>query len=167
MELEEALVAAISYEERIRDVYREAAQAVSDPVGRRVLKALGDDEQKHVDYLSERLEHWRQSGRLEVTRLESAIPPRQVIEEEAKKHAQTLPGDSRGDEKQILSRALRVEVETSAFYRRMVEEMPGEAGELFAGFLEIEERHIAAVEAELDYLSGTGYWLGIKEFDME
>jgi len=167
MELEEALVAAIAYEERIRDVYREGAQAVSDPVGRRVLETLGDDEQKHVDYLEEWLDRWRESGRIEAAKLESAIPPRRVIEEEARKHAHTLPGTPRGDEKQILSRALRVEVETSAFYRRMVEEMSGEAAELFAGFLEIEDRHIAAVEAELDYLSGTGYWFGIKEFDME
>ena len=167
MELEEALVAAIAYEEKIRDVYREAAREVSDPVGRGILKALGDDEQTHIDYLEERLDRWRKSGRLQVDKLKSAIPPRSVIEAEARKHADTLPDNARGDEKQVLSRALRVEVETSDFYRRMVDEMSGEAAELFAGFLEIEDRHIAAVEAELDYYSQTGYWLGFKEFDME
>ncbi len=167
MELEEAIVTAIAYEEKIRDVYREAAGAVADPVGRGILTALGDDEQRHVDYLHERLGRWRRNGRLELEKLESAVPSRKVIEEEAERHAQTLPDDARGDEKQVLSRALQVEVETSDFYRRMVDEMPGEAGELFAGFLEIEDRHIAAVQAELDYYSRTGYWFGIKEFDME
>lgn len=167
MKLEEALVAAIGYEERIRDVYRDAAERVTDPVGRNILQALGDDEQRHVDFLRERLEHWRTTGRLDVKALKSAIPPREVLEQEAQKHADTLPGNPRGDEKQVLSRALQVEVETSAFYRDMVQEMSGEVRDLFSGFLEIEERHVAAVQAELDYYSRTGYWFGIKEFDME
>ncbi len=167
MQLEEALVTAISYEEKIRDVYRESAKAVSDPLGRKLLEALGDDEQRHVDYLTDRLEIWRKTGRLQVEKLKSAIPPRKIIEKEAKKHAGTLPENPHGDEKQILSRALQVELETSDFYRKMVSEIPGEARDLFAGFLEIEDRHIAAVENELDYYSRTGYWMGIKEFDME
>ena len=37
----------------------------------------------------------------------------------------------------------------------------------FARFLEIEENHIAAVQAELDYITNTGYWFDFKEFDME
>jgi hypothetical protein len=38
---------------------------------------------------------------------------------------------------------------------------------MFARFLEIEERHIAAVQMQLDYLTKTGYWFDRKEFDME
>jgi rubrerythrin len=167
MNLEDALGAAIEYEEKIRDVYREAAEAVSDPVGRGLLQALGDDEQGHLDYLTDRLKHWRETGRLEARIPKSVVPPREVIEKQARRHADTLPVDARGDEKQVLSRALRVEVETSDFYRKMTEEMSGEAKELFRGFQEIEDRHIAAVQIELDYYSRTGYWMGIKEFDME
>jgi rubrerythrin len=167
MNLEEALVAAIDYERKIRDVYREAAEAVSDPVGRRLLQALGDDEQSHMDYLLDRLNHWRRTGRLEAKPPESVVPRREVIEEQARRHADTLPTDARGDEKQVLSRALRVEIETSDFYRKMAGEMSGEAQALFRGFLEIEDRHVAAVQIELDYHSRTGYWMGIKEFDME
>jgi rubrerythrin len=167
MQLEEALVTAVSYEERLRDVYREGALLISDPLGRKVLQTLGDDEQRHVDYLKSCLENWRKSGRIDVEKLESAVPPREVIEKEARRHSGTLPGNPHGDEKQILSRALQVETETSDFYRRMAQEMTGEARDLFGGFLDIEDRHIAAVEAELDYYSRTGYWMGIKEFDME
>ncbi|MFO7783525.1 MAG: ferritin family protein [Thermodesulfobacteriota bacterium] len=167
MELEEALVTAISYEEKIRDVYRESMEAVSDPLGRKILGLLGDDEQRHVDYLRDQLELWRKTGRIEVEKLESAIPPREIIEEEARRHADTLPDNPHGDEKQILSRALQVEIESSDFYRKMARDMSGEARDLFSGFLEVEDRHIAAVETELDYYSRTGYWMGIKEFDME
>jgi hypothetical protein len=38
---------------------------------------------------------------------------------------------------------------------------------MFARFLEIEAGHIAIVQAELDYISHTGYWFDFKEFDME
>jgi len=67
----------------------------------------------------------------------------------------------------ILSRALKAEVETSSFYQNMVNEMSDEGQKMFARFLEIEENHIAAVQAELDYITKTGYWFDFKEFDME
>jgi rubrerythrin len=66
-----------------------------------------------------------------------------------------------------LKRALAAEKETSAFYRKMVAEMPEERRQLFARFLEIEEGHVAIVEAELDAVSGFGFWFGMKEFDLE
>ena len=75
--------------------------------------------------------------------------------------------DDRKDEKQMLSKALKAEIETSNFYRQMVAELADEGQKMFARFLEIEEGHINAVQAELDYLSHTGYWLDFKEFDME
>jgi hypothetical protein len=45
--------------------------------------------------------------------------------------------------------------------------MTDEGQKMFARFLEIEENHIAAVQAELDYITNTGYWFDFKEFDME
>jgi rubrerythrin len=67
----------------------------------------------------------------------------------------------------MLSKALQVEVETSAFYRKLVQEMEGDARTMFARFLEIEDGHIAVVQAELDYISQTGFWFDFQEFDME
>ena len=49
----------------------------------------------------------------------------------------------------------------------MVNEMTDEGQKMFSRFLEIEENHIAAVQAELDYITHTGYWFDFKEFDME
>jgi rubrerythrin len=67
----------------------------------------------------------------------------------------------------MLSKALQVEVETSAFYRQLVGKMTGDARAMFARFQEIEDGHIAAVQAELDYISHTGFWFDFQEFDME
>jgi len=48
----------------------------------------------------------------------------------------------------------------------MVAEMKDEGRKMFARFVEIENGHIDMVQAELDYISGTGYWFDFKEFDM-
>ncbi len=167
MTLEEAIKTAIEYEIRVRDLYRESAEKASDPVGRRIFQALGDDEQLHVDYLKSRLEIWQATGKLKVEKLESVIPSRETITREVGKLEERMARDDLKDEKQMLSKALKVEVETSNFYQKMVDEMSGEGRQMFARFLEIEDAHINAVQAELDYISKTGYWFDFKEFDME
>ncbi|MBU0987913.1 MAG: hypothetical protein KKH68_11750 [Proteobacteria bacterium] len=167
MTLEEAIKTAIEYEIRVRDLYYEAAAKVSDAVGKRIFQALGDDEQHHVDYLMSRLDIWQKTGKLKLEKLESTIPSRETIARSVGKLQERLAKDDRKDEKQMLSKALRTEVETSDFYQKMVDEMSGEGRQMFARFLEIEEGHITAVQIELDYLTKTGYWFDFKEFDME
>ena len=66
----------------------------------------------------------------------------------------------------MLTKALKLEQETSDFYRRMVAEL-GEDGVLFKPFLEIEEGHEAIVQAELDYLNKTGHFFDFQEFNLE
>jgi len=67
----------------------------------------------------------------------------------------------------MLSKALKMEIETSAFYSQLIADMPLQEKQIFAPFLEIENNHIDAVQFELDYISKTGYWFDFKEFDME
>jgi len=167
MTLEEAIKTAIDYEKRIRDIYRDAAERVSEPAGKRTLQMLCDDEQYHVDYLKERLELWQKTGELSAEKLVSTIPSMEVISSEMEKMSDQMSKKYRRGEVEILSEALKVEVETSNFYRKMVDEMSDEGQQMFARFLEIENNHIAAVQAELDYLTKTGYWFDFKEFDME
>jgi len=67
----------------------------------------------------------------------------------------------------LLKRALDVEVETSAFYARVVEELPPEGRTLFERFVEIEQGHQAIVQAEMNSVSGNGYWFDMPEISME
>lgn len=167
MEMEEAITTAIDYETKIRDIYRDAAQNVHDPEGKRFFKMLGDDEQYHLDYLKERLKLWRESGKLSAEKLISAVPSKEIIQRETDKIRTHMATKDLSSVKVILSRALQAEVETSNFYEKMVNEMTDEGKKMFSRFLEIEENHIAAVQAELDYITHTGYWFDFKEFDME
>jgi len=167
MTLEEAIKTAIQYETKIRDVYRAAAQKVSEPAGKSFLETMAEDEQRHLDYLLDRLEHWKKTGKLTLPRLETVIPSDESIAKQMGKFKAEISKKARGDQKRILSRALKVEIETSDFYKNMVSEMTGKNQALFARFLVIENRHIAAVQMQLDYATKTGYWFDMKEFDME
>ncbi|MBW1915774.1 MAG: hypothetical protein JRI86_12710 [Deltaproteobacteria bacterium] len=144
MNLEEAIKTAIDYEIAIRDVYKEACEKILDVSGRRLVQALEEDEQNHVTYLQSKMEQWRKNGTITIERLNTALPPKKIIVEEVEKLNEKMSRGSMSDKKQILSKALKLEIETSDFYRKMV-----------------------LVQAELDYFSKTGYWFDIKEFDME
>jgi rubrerythrin len=167
MTLENAIQTAIEYETKIRDVYREAEAAVTDAAGKRIFETLGNEEQHHIDYLHHILKQYEQTGQIDSDKLESAIPSRDTIDREAAKVESLVAKDFHGIRKQMLSKALKAEIETSDFYRRMINEWGAEGQALFARFLEIEDNHINAVQFELDYMSKTGYWFDFKEFDME
>jgi rubrerythrin len=167
MTLEEAIKTALDYETIIRDIYMEAAEKISDPRGKKILQLLGDDEQLHIEYLLDRLELWGKTGKLSDKKLESSIPSIETIQKGVEKIKSHVSQENRRGEIEILSKALKAEVETSNFYKRMVNELSDEGQRMFARFLEIEENHIAAVQFELDYITKTGYWFDFKEFDME
>lgn len=167
MKTDEAIQNAIIYEEKIRDLYADALEKIRDKTGRVLLQALRDDEQHHVDYLKSRLAVWHETGELIVEEFTSTIPSPELIKQGVGKLEDTMPTEDRGDEKQILSRALQVELETSRFYQKMVDMLPKAERQLFEPFLSIEAGHIAIVQAELDYISHTGYWFDFQEFDLE
>jgi rubrerythrin len=167
MILEEAIKTAIDFETRIRDVYLDAVQQTEDPAGQKIFQTLAEDEQHHIDYLNYKLEEWRNSGTLSPVNLASVVPSRAVIEKEAAKLRKQMQKDDRGVKQQMLSKALKLEIETSKFYRQMVDDIPGEGAALFSRFLDIENNHIDAVQFEMDYYGNTGYWFGFEEFDME
>ncbi|MEW5908284.1 MAG: rubrerythrin [Thermodesulfobacteriota bacterium] len=167
MNLEEAIQTAISFENRIRDLYGDSVNRILDPAGRKFLAALRDDEQHHMEYLESRLDLLRKTGRLHHEELMTRIRFDQRIPDETAKLEKRMPKKDLGDEKQILSRALQVEVETSNFYKDMVQTFPKSGREMFARFVEIEDAHTHAVQMELDFLEKNGYWFDFKEFDME
>ena len=167
MTIEKAIKTAIEYEIKIRDIYLEGVAVVDDESGRRFFRALGNDEQGHIDYLKQLLVQLQQNGKITAERLESAIPSREVLDRQVDEVQSQMAEDDHGLKQQMLSKALKMEIETSAFYSQLISDMAPAEKQIFARFLEIENSHIDAVQFELDYISKTGYWFDIKEFDME
>lgn len=167
MNLEKAIQTAIVYEKKIRDLYLDAAVQVKDLGGENIFKTLAKDEAYHVSYLEKKLAEWQENKIFSADPLKQNIPKKEEIEKSVATLRVHLTKDHRGLVQQLLNNALTVEAETSDFYRKMVAELPELGKKLFEPFLEIENNHIDAVQFELDYISGTGYWFGFKEFDME
>jgi rubrerythrin len=169
MNLEEAITTALDYEGKVYRTYREAMERATNEVGRRVFKTLCDEEKGHLDYLRQRLDEWRSTGTVTVEELDTAIPDIPAIHEGVQRLRERVAGKPTskiGTELEMLRRALQVENETSAFYQQMVRSLDAEGKRLFERFVEIEEGHKAIVQAEIDYVSGTGFWFDTKEFDL-
>ena len=166
MTVEEAIKTAIEYEIKVRDVYLDNVDAMPDPIGRRVFRLLGEEEQGHVDYLEELLADWKKSGRVSPKELETIVPSKENIESGLERLGEHVGDRIAGGELEILEKALAMEQETSKFYHQMVNEME-EGRMLFHRFIEIEEGHEAIVQAELDYLTRSGTFFDFQEFNME
>lgn len=170
MDLEKAIKTAIQFESRVKEVYKTASEQIQDPVGKRVFEALAEEEQGHLEYLEYKLEEWQDTGSLSPTKLATKIPSRKSIENETQKIGEKVHSHdedrSKNTELKMLNNALEVEIETGNFYKKMVKELPKQGQELFARFVEIEEGHLAIVQAEIDYISGPGYWFDFREFDL-
>jgi rubrerythrin len=170
MDLEKAIKTAIEFETRVKAVYKEASEQVTNPVGKKVFEALAEEEQGHLDYLNYKLDEWQTTGKITQTSIGTKIPTREAIENETKKIEGKVHSHdedrSKNTELKMLNNAREVEIETGNFYKQMVKELPKEGQELFTRFVEIEEGHLAIVQAEIDYISGPGYWFDFKEFDL-
>lgn len=166
MEIEVAIKTALQYENRVVGVYQDAAKSTLDPEGKRMFETLVRDEQSHVKYLEAKLDEWKKTGHVTAERLATLVPSPERIEEGVKKLKSRVATQSRENELKLLRRALNVEVETSTFYKSVVAELPPEGRQLFQRFVEIEEGHLKIVQAEIDSVSGLGFWFDMQEFDL-
>jgi rubrerythrin len=170
MNLEKAIRTALEYEGRVHAVYADAMERATNEVARRVFRTLCNEEKEHLVYLGERLDEWHQTGTVTVAALDTAIPSRDDIRasvEELQGQVSAGPSGKHDAELEMLKAALQVEVETSEFYRRMVEQLDSVGRRLFQRFVEIEEGHRAIVQAEIDCVSGSGFWFDTMEFSLE
>jgi rubrerythrin len=167
MTLEQAIKTALEYESKVKKTYSDAVGAAGNESGKSFYNMMADEEQTHIDYLRERLDEWKSTGEISVTELKTAIPPRERLKEAAKNLRKELKPDNTDSELRLLGKAQEVESETSGFYKQMVDTLDDRGKELFKRFVEIEEGHLAIVEAQIDNIGNTGYWFDVNEFTME
>ncbi len=167
MNVEEAIKTSIEYETKVRNVYAEAMKAATDPVGKKVFRVLAKEEQHHLDILQDKLRELKETGKATTEGLDTVIPSPKAIQEGVSKLEKRMSDKDYGKELNMLKKALDVEMETSAFYRKMVDTLPEKDQELFTRFVEIEEGHVAIVQAEMDAVQGLGFWFDFKEFSLE
>jgi rubrerythrin len=165
--IEEAIRTGLEYEIRVLKVYSEAAKKFADPIARKTFTVLANEEERHVQYLESRLGEWQKRGLLVPERLETAIPSKRSIESSVRRLQRRMAEQDYSVELDMLKKALGLEIEATTFFKRMVSELPAEYQSLFGRFVEIEEGHEAIVQAEIDALTGLGYWFDYQEFNLE
>ena len=79
MTIEEAIHTAIEHENSVRDVYMDASGKIEDPIGKKVFTVLAREEQGHVDFLNDCMKQWRETGKVNAMRLNTAVPARSLI----------------------------------------------------------------------------------------
>lgn len=163
----EIFTTALQYEEKIRDLYRSADSIIDDQRGKAIFRALADDEQSHVDFLQYSLQQLHAEKTIDTARLKTQIPDQQTIKENIEQLKSMIPDKMLGDIKTVLSSALKMEKETSDFYREAKEKTEGPIKEIMEKFYEIEERHVDVVQIELDHASNSGIWFNFMEINLE
>lgn len=158
---------ALQHEEKIRDLYRTAEKTIDDDRGKAIFRALANDEQSHVDFLRYSMDRLRGQLSIDLDRLVTAIPARPEIEEKLAKMRAKIPERMLGDIKTVLGSALKLEKETSAFYRNARDQSEGEIRMVFDKFVTIEDRHVDVVQIELDHALHNGMWFNFMEVDLE
>lgn len=168
MNLHEALQTAIHNEKQVRDHYAKGAEAITDPAGKKAFQTLAKEEQGHVDYLEHRLEEWNRTGRVTMPKVGTILPPKSWLDQRVSEMRKSEPAQiAAKPELELLKVALDLELQTSGFYRDLVARLPEGDRDLFEKFLEIENGHVAIVQAEIDSLTGLGFWFDMPEFALE
>lgn len=169
--IEAAIRTALDFERKVLGVYEDAAAASSGEAPRRVFEALAAEEAGHVAYLEARLAEWHKAGRVSAEPVPQTLPGEAAIAATVARLGQQVSPNARDEalsaELDSLKKALAAERETSAFYEQMVGELPAEGKALFAPFVDIERAHQALVQAEIDAVTGMGFWFDTTEFRLE
>ena len=167
MTIEQAIKTGIEFEIEVRHVYSEAAKKFKDLVARKIFGVLADEEDRHVQYLESRLEEWEKTGAVTAAALETVIPSQEAIDGALSKLTKRMAVQDFGVELEMLKKALALEIEATKFFSQMVVELKDEEKKLFARFVEIETGHEAIVQAEIDAITGLGFWFDYMEFRLE
>jgi rubrerythrin len=165
MTIAQAFTEALGYEKRIRDLYAESARGAEAAEARAFFEFLARDEDSHVAYIEHCIDRWATSQSLSLEGIMTRLPGN--IDAAVDKARATLAGAATSGQLVALESALRAEEETSAFYRKLVTQLPGPAAMIFGRLQAIEDGHTAIVKAELDSINGSGHWFDIREFDQE
>ncbi len=167
MNLEEAIKTSLEYENKVAAVYHKYADKFTSEVGKKIFQTLGKEEEEHVTYLKSKLEEWQKTGKVTVENLKTTVPNEENIKKSVKKLKKVAKQEGVDNEIEYFEKALDMEVKTSSFYKKLVQDLPDSEKELFVQFIEIEEGHEAIVRAEIDNARGLGFWFDFQEFDLE
>jgi rubrerythrin len=162
----EILDRAIEAEKLSLITYLGFALKTDDLSGKDMFLRLAIDEFSHMRILGEQRTGlcdagcWREVD-VERSEIEDLIPK---LQEDGLK----IQGASGMNAIEALKIALKSEEEAEKYYRKHADEVEDEsARKILRRLAETEAAHRQLIQAEIDYIEGTGYWFGVREYTPE
>jgi rubrerythrin len=164
-----AIETAIQIERDGLAFYTGAAEQTDDPNGKKMFKTLARDEAAHLRLFEDARQALLEKGDwlspeevVAISPGEFDRPPIFPRGEEIK--AKDIPEH----ELSALRRGIQAEKDSIAFYSQEMNQTDDPDGKaMYAYLIEQEEGHRTILQGEYDYLTRTGFWFDIQEFDLE
>lgn len=165
----QAIETAIQIEKDGLEFYTEAAQQTANSSGKKMFQSLARDEAAHLKLFEAIRESLLKDG--------NWLSPEQVAAIGPKRPAHPLIFPSSDESKAVelperelaaLRRGIQAEEDSIAFYSEQRDKTndPNTKSTYFY-LIEQEEGHRTILQGEYDYLTNTGFWFDIREFDLE
>ena len=164
-----AIETAIQIEKDGLTFYTEAARQTDDPNGKKMFKTLARDEAAHLKLFEDARQALLEKGNWLSPEQVAAISPGEF------NHPPVFPTGDQAKAIEIpkrelaaLQRGLQAEEASIAFYSQEMARTDDPDGKaMYAYLVEQEEGHRTILQGEHDYLTRTGFWFDIQEFDLE
>lgn len=161
-----ALKTALGIEDNGLITYLRFARETPNEFGKNMFIQLAIDEYEHRKALEKQYSGLMETGTTELIKL-----PQSIIEKIRPAidpgRLKTIAKSSLKDT-DALKAALNLEKKAAEFFHQKAETMiEPEARELFQRLAVWEDSHYDLIQAELDSINNTGFWLGIPEFQMD
>ena len=156
---------AIEAEKETLRTYIKSAIKVSNVVGKNMFLKLALYEMKHREILEAALKAQLEGGKclfheVEKNEITKIVPN---VEQEIDKSVNLGQ-----DDLAVLMLAQKVEKNGIEYYKNCIRNSwDEEAKRMFSYLVRMEEEHFSLIQTQIDYIEGTGYWLGIREFALD
>ena len=165
-DLKKALEYAVEVEKEGMRAYMDFALRSTSIDGKNMFVWLAREEYSHMRLFESML----QAATAGTAVTSSDIPPATVLQfmPRLKKMERADGGSADAHDTDALRAALRMERETRDYYRQQAQLADDpEVSKVFNALAEVEQGHFDLIQAQLDYVTQTGFWFGEMEFNVE
>jgi len=165
----QAIETAIQIEKDGLAFYTEAARQAGDPNGKKMFQSLARDEAAHLRLFETVHESLLKEGHWLSPEQVAAISPKRLDRPPIFPTGDAIKATETPErELSALRRGIQAENDSIAFYSQEMDKTEDpDARAMYAYLIEQEEGHRTILQGEYDYLTRTGFWFDIQEFDLE
>lgn len=168
-EVLKAIETAIQIEKEGLAFYTEAASQTNDPKGKKMFQTLARDERNHLELFENAHEALlRRATWLSPEEVQLVSPRRSLRQPVFPTRDAAEAVDVPEHHLAALRRGIQAEEDSITFYSEQMERTADPDGKaMYAYLIEQEEGHRTILQGEYDYLTGTGFWFDVSEFNLE